>query len=94
MYFSFKNKSIYCSELVYLAYQKSGIGIGNLEELGELNIGGPFVDKILKKRWRKHPSCKNVKSFKACEPLARKTLLITPASIVDDKALRRVTSTY
>ncbi|MCP4501496.1 MAG: peptidoglycan peptidase [Deltaproteobacteria bacterium] len=94
LHFSFANSRIYCSELVFLAYKKGGIVLGSVEELGELNLGGPFVDKILKKRWRGHPACKKAKSFEQCEPLAKKATLITPASIVDDKKLRVVTSTY
>mgnify|MGYP003875888379 CR=1 FL=1 len=94
LYFSFANKSIYCSELVHLAYSAIGKPVGEVEQLGDLDLGGPFVDKLLKNRWKRHPACRGAKTLAACRPRAEKARLITPASLAADPRLQTVVSTY
>lgn len=94
--FLFDKASIYCSELIYYAF-KEGIGfdIGKVETLAELNTDNAVVQKLIKSRWKSHPSCKNkANSFAECNKILLTQELVTPASIAADDRLVTIKTNY
>lgn len=95
IYFTSKNKEIYCSELVDLAFEKSGLSLGKKQKVKELDVDNLVVRKLVEKRWRMHPVCKTVvKSFSDCWKLILEDELVTPESIAVDARLLKVWSNY
>lgn len=95
IYFTSKNKEIYCSELVDLSFAKAGIKVGKKQKVKELDVDNMLVQKLVEKRWRKHPVCKNgVKKFEDCWRLLLEDELITPESLAADTHLTKVWSNY
>lgn len=51
VYFEFSDERIYCSELVYKVFkQVTGHGVGEVVQMKELNLNGPYVQKLIKDR--------------------------------------------
>jgi len=95
IYFTSKNKEIYCSELVDLAFEKSGLSLGKKQKVKELDVDNVVVRKLVEKRWYRHPVCKKVvKSFSECWKLILEDELVTPESIAADARLLKVWSNY
>lgn len=93
--FLFGNRGIYCSELVWLAYQDAlGRGVGEVERAGDLDVDNPLVGALFEKRWRRHPTCRGLPSRDACADRLRSQELITPASMAADERLELVYSNY
>ncbi|MBL7554962.1 MAG: hypothetical protein JNM24_04000 [Bdellovibrionaceae bacterium] len=95
IFFSSKNDDIYCSELVALAYENSGLKIGKRQKVKELDTDNLVVRELVKKRWRRHPVCKGKsKKFEDCWNLILEDELVTPESIAQDEKLVKVWSNY
>lgn len=95
IFFTSKNKEIYCSELIHLAFQKSGLDIGKLEKVSDLDVDNIIVQKLVKKRWRQHPVCKSgTKKFEQCWKKILDDKLITPESVSKDPKLKIIFSNY
>ncbi|MCP4923405.1 MAG: hypothetical protein GY915_05150 [bacterium] len=60
LFFLMEEKSIYCSQLVYLAFQK-GLGeeVGVLQTFKDLDLDNWTVEKLMESRWQRHPLCVN-----------------------------------
>ena len=95
LYFSFDNRDIYCSELVYDAYHAAGIDLGRIQKIGELaSAWGPAGD-MLDRRALSDPECKaRGVDGGNCIALIRERPLITPKAIAEDGRLRQVYSNY
>lgn len=95
IFFSSKNDDIYCSELVALAYENSGLKIGKRQKVKELDTDNLVVRELVKKLWRRHPVCKGKsKKFEDCWNLILEDELVTPESIAQDEKLVKVWSNY
>ena len=95
IYFTSKNKEIYCSELVELAFGKAGVAVGKKQKVRELDVDNMVVRKLVEKRWRKHPVCNSgVKKFEDCWNLMLEDELITPESLAADSHLTKIWSNY
>lgn len=94
IFFYFKNDKIYCSELPYISFQKVNINLGKKEKIKNLNFDNDLVEKLMSKRWKTHPLCKNIKTFQKCKPIILNQELITPVSIEKDKQLNNIYSNY
>jgi hypothetical protein len=88
---------LYCSELVFLAF-KNGIGVdlGRYQSVGSLDLDNFAAQKVIEARWQRYPLCKDGKAadVQACLDIMREQRLITPASIAEDKSLKRVFTNY
>lgn len=91
-YFYMDDRRLYCSELVYKAYDANGIQVGKLETLADLNTGNDFTRELIEKRIDKHPLCS--KESKGCWEKIRAEKIVTPVSIYKDKSLDTVYSNY
>ncbi len=85
--FDLDNQRPYCSEFAFKLYANQGIRLGRLQKLGELNLSHPAVQKLLKRRAKRHPKCAGLNDARACERLLLDQPLITPRSILEDPQL-------
>lgn len=95
LYFSFDNREIYCSELVYDAYRAGGVDLGKIQTIGDLaSAWGPAGD-LLDRRALSDPQCKarGVEGGN-CIALVRERAVITPKAIAEDPKLWRIYSNY
>lgn len=73
--FGWGDDRIYCSELVVKAYERAaGMSLGRRERLGELRLFG--IRGAIEERWG--------------GPVPERLVLVTPASIAEDRRLARV----
>lgn len=73
--FGWGDDRIYCSELVVKAYERgAGISLGRRERLRDLRLTG--IEGAMEKRWG--------------GPIPRDLVLVTPASLAEDRRLERV----
>ena len=73
--FGWGDDRIYCSELVVKAYERgAGISFGRRERLGDLRLAG--IEPAMERRWG--------------GSIPRDRILVTPASLADDRRLARV----
>lgn len=93
-FFTFANNEIYCSELVWLAYQSLGLARGKIERVKELEINNAAVQALVQQRWRMHPLCQTLPDFASCWSVILEDQLITPASLANDSRLKLVFSNY
>lgn len=89
-YFLMGTGRIYCSELIWLAYKDAGIRVGQVERFADLQLSGAAVEKLLKARWRRHPLCKQLKSFRQCRKRIQSQQIITPVGLTRDGKLASV----
>jgi len=93
--FLFDNVEIYCSELVYLAFDSVGVRLGEIEKVWQLDVDNFLVEDIIKERWSSHPLCTNDgEDYLECKRKIYEQPLITPVSIVEDEKLEFVYSNY
>jgi len=93
--FNSQNEEIYCSELVAYAFNDSQIKIGHYQKVASLKTDNPVVKGLVKKRWKKHPVCKNKKlSFDQCWQAVLNDELITPVSLTQDPQVEKIYSNY
>jgi hypothetical protein len=88
--------TIYCSELVYLAYKAAGIELGAFQTIGSLSLDNIAARKVIEGRWERYPLCANgkVSDFESCLSTIKKQTLITPDAIARDTRLQRIYSNY
>lgn len=94
IYFSSDNTEIYCSELVEMAFRDSGLSVGQWQKVKKLNLNHSKVKKLVEARWKGHPRCRGVSTFKECWPRILDAELVSPASIAADSRLSRIFSNY
>jgi hypothetical protein len=96
IYFSFENEAIYCSELVYNAYDALGIKLGETQRLRELNVLGAAAENLIRERGMEHPLCREGKAatYNMCVDRVMSAPLITPVSISRDPKLETVYTNY
>jgi Permuted papain-like amidase enzyme, YaeF/YiiX, C92 family len=87
---------IYCSELVRLAFEDAAkIEVGKIQTVRELNVNGFLAQRLIKRRWTKHPLCQVTgETFESCYPKILDQTLVTPASIAEDNRLKIIFSNY
>ncbi|PZP86942.1 MAG: peptidoglycan peptidase [Azospirillum brasilense] len=94
-YFLDDEKRIYCSELVYKAFQKgAGIPVGTVEKVGDLSVDNFFVRDLIRKRWHNYPPCDGQKSFDACYATVMQQSLVSPVSLERDEKVKLIYSNY
>lgn len=95
IFFTSRNKEIYCSELVELAFENAGLEVGKKQKVKELDVNNVVVRKLVESRWRTHPLCKTgIKKFDDCWNLILEDKLVTPDSIATDGHLEKIWSNY
>ncbi len=87
---------IYCSELVNLAFAEGDkIELGKFQTVRELAVDGFLTQRLIKRRWAKHPLCQAAgETFETCYPKILNQTLITPASISADPRMKTIFSNY
>ncbi len=80
---------IYCSELVWRAYQQLDVALGTVEKTGDLALDGPLMQKLFTQRWQKHPRCQGL-TKEACRTVVEDEPIMTPASLLRDDRLVHV----
>ncbi len=96
-YFYETRDQIYCSELVYAAFQDGpGLTVGREEMVRDLNIDTAAAQKLIAQRWRSHPLCrtKGAKTFKECYAFILEQTLVTPASIARDPQMEMIYTNF
>lgn len=88
--FDLDSQRPYCSEFAFKLFARQGIRLGRLQRLGELNLSHPAVQKLLRRRAKRHPKCAGLSDVGACERLLLEQPLITPRSILEDPQLMTV----
>ena len=82
IYFEWDNTRIYCSELVYKVFKDlSGVDIGKLQTLKEMDLSGPAVRDLIKRRYDKNNKKVNLDET-----------IVTPVSQMLDSDLELVTT--
>ncbi len=83
LFFTYDRSRVYCSELIWRAYEAIGKTPSDDELVSDLFINNFAVDALMKARWRRHPTCvkAKAKSLAACLELAKNERIITPAKI-------------
>lgn len=96
LFFLFDQEYIYCSELIYYAFRDGAdIQLGIVEKVGDLNIDNAAVKKLIERRWRAHPLCKDkTDDFDSCYARILEQELVSPASIANDQKLVTIYSNY
>lgn len=94
IYFTGANEEIYCSELVDFAARDSGMQIGRYQRFGSLDVDNDEVRSLAKARWRGHPLCEHLRSFKECWSRILEDQMITPLSLTEDARVKKVYSNY
>ena len=94
IFFTSYNQEIYCSELVYLVYQKLHLSSGQMQKVKTLDVNNSIVKKLVEQRWRRHPVCKKMKNFEQCWNKILDDELVTPDSIASDTQFKKVWSNY
>ena len=96
-YFLFDKEAIYCSELVYYAFEEGAqISLGNIERVGDLRTQSTAVKNLIKERWKSYPICldQGVDSYEGCYDIVMNQNLITPSSVAEDSRLEIIYSNY
>ncbi|MBP2161392.1 MULTISPECIES: YiiX/YebB-like N1pC/P60 family cysteine hydrolase [Asticcacaulis] len=93
LFFSFRNRAIYCSELAWLAYGKAGAPVGHVQTVGSLYVGNGFADRLIRTRGGRDAECSGL-SVDGCRNVILKRELVTPVAIARDRSLRQVYSNY
>lgn len=86
--FSEGTEALYCSELVVVAWARAGLAIGELDEVGALDLDAPAVRTLFAKRWRLHPACRRVSVPRDCRDIVARQQVVTPAGLARDASLR------
>jgi hypothetical protein len=96
IFFSFKNNSIYCSELAYLAFKGIQKEVGHVQRISDIDADNWFVKYLAKQRWKNHPTCQlnHAKSFEECWPEILNENIITPDGLTEDSQFEKVYWNY
>ncbi len=95
-FFLLSDDELYCSELVYKAFLKTGIEVGKKERVRELSVANYAVQNYIEKWWYKHPVCRaqNIRGYKECVEVILGQQLVTPVSLAKDPKLRMIYTNY
>jgi hypothetical protein len=88
--FASGDDALYCSEFVRKVIGATGLEVGTVEHVRDLDLEHPAVKKLVAARWRKHPACSGASSLRACMPKLLEAEIVTPASLARDPNLERV----
>ncbi len=96
LFFTYDRARVYCSELVWRAYEAVHKEPAADEAVADLFVDNAAVDALMKKRWRRHPACRRAKakSLASCWERAKQERIITPAKIADDGRYEVIASNY
>jgi hypothetical protein len=97
IFFNFGKDRIYCSELIFYAYQEGAqISLGHLQIMSELNLHNFAARKIIQARWQRDPICQSpmVNSFDSCFARIQQQPIITPVSLKKDARLTTIYTNY
>ena len=87
--------AVYCSELPYLAFKQSGVALGNLQKISELNMNNFAVRKLFNERWKMHPACQAADmTADRCWGTIMEEPIITPVQLSRDSHLTILYSNY
>lgn len=78
--FEWSDKYWYCSELVWKMYESVGIKISEYEKFGQYNLEDPYVQKIIKRRFK--------------NGVNKNETVITPKGIYESKLMEEVYTNY
>lgn len=95
--FHFDRDTIYCSELVYYAFQDGAkLDLGEVDRISDLNVDNFAVQKIIEQRWQDHPVCQEqgATDYETCYDVIMSQTIITPAALAEDKRLELIFSNY
>lgn len=95
-HFTLDKDKIYCSELVYHAFNEVlADKIGKVEHIKDLFVDNPLARTLIEKRWNSHPFCQDPSiTFERCYERIMEQEIVTPASIAEDDKLITVYSNY
>lgn len=96
-YFFQSEDTIYCSELVHIAFRDgAGVALGQVQALGDLNLDSAAVRALIAERWQSHPACSDgqAQDAESCLALIRDEPLVTPQAVAEDERLRLVFSSF
>jgi hypothetical protein len=96
-YFYKSEDTLYCSELVHIAFRDGmGIDLGKEETLADLNLDTAAARALIAERWQSHPACSDgqADSAKACMALILDEPLVTPQSVADDGRLQLIYTSF
>ncbi|WP_295075091.1 YiiX/YebB-like N1pC/P60 family cysteine hydrolase [Tabrizicola sp.] len=96
-YFFQSEDTIYCSELVHIAFRDgAGVALGQVQALGDLNLDSAAVRALIAERWQSHPACSDgqAQDAESCLALIRDEPLVTPQAVAEDGRLRLVFSSF
>jgi hypothetical protein len=97
IYFRSDDDAIYCSELVRNAFLRGPhIELGRLQTVRELKIDNFASRKLIDRRWRTHPDCRNPpnNTRESCFAKILDQELVTPDSIAADAKLTQIYSNF
>ncbi|MES2813811.1 MAG: YiiX/YebB-like N1pC/P60 family cysteine hydrolase, partial [Pseudomonadota bacterium] len=96
-YFFQSEDTIYCSELVHIAFRDgAGVALGQVQALDDLNLDSAAVRALIAERWQSHPACSEgqAQDAESCLALIRDEPLVTPQAVAEDERLRLVFSSF
>jgi Permuted papain-like amidase enzyme, YaeF/YiiX, C92 family len=96
-YFYQTEDTLYCSELVRIAFRDGiGVDLGREQRLGELNLDSDAVRGLVEERWQSHPACADgqAKDAQGCLALIRDEPLVTPQAVAEDARLTLVYTSF
>jgi hypothetical protein len=94
-YFLKADDAIYCSELVYKAFERGPhIMLGQEEKVGDLSVHNFAVRSVIRQRWHDYPPCNGSQDYGSCYEKIMSQPLVSPASIDRDAKLERLYTNY
>lgn len=89
------DSKIYCSELVYDAYEEgANIKLGTPEDFKDLDMEHPKVQFVIRQLWRSHPSCNGITKYKECYKILQEEDIISPVELTRDDELVKIYSNF
>ena len=99
-FFNFQGAKLYPSEAAYLAYRESGLDIGSVQKIRDLNMGNLMFKNIINANWQTYPVCQGTPTVdKAqnaddCRMIIEGQDVVTPVSLARDVNFELVYSNY
>jgi hypothetical protein len=96
-YFFGSEHTLYCSELVHIAFRDGmDIALGREQALGELNLNSAAARKLIADRWQSHPACMDGQAADVDDCVAKilDEPLITPQAVAEDPRLQLIYTSF
>lgn len=96
-YFHQSEATLYCSELVQIAFRDGiGLPLGKVETFADLNLDSSAARALIAERWQDHPACDKgqASDAEACLALLLDEPLITPAAVARDPRLTLIYTSF